>query len=118
MSTTRRPPRRRTSRAAPRKGRSSPARTHRPAAKTRANSRSAPPQARLPQIELTDGQRREGTGLLLIIVAALLTLSIVFSPGAGLTRVRGFLLDSVALRCLPVVIIIAASRIRMIVLPP
>ncbi len=114
MSTTRRTPRRRTSRAAPRKGRSSPARTHRPAAKTRTPARNAAPQARLPQIELTDGQRREGTGLLLIIVAALLTLSIVFSPGAGLTRVRGFLLDSVGLGWLAVVIIMAAGGISMI----
>jgi S-DNA-T family DNA segregation ATPase FtsK/SpoIIIE len=63
---------------------------------------------------LTDGQRREGTGLLLIIVAALLTLSIVFSPGAGLTRMRGFLLDSVGLGWLAVVIIMAAGGVSMI----
>jgi hypothetical protein len=72
------------------------------------------PQARLPQIQLTDGQRREGTGLLLIIVAALITLSIVFSPGAGLTRVRGFLLDSVGLGWLAVVMIMAAGGVGMI----
>ncbi len=51
---------------------------------------------------------------MLIIVAALLTLSIVFSPGAGLTRVRGFLLDSVGLGWLAVVIIMAAGGISMI----
>src|SRR5258708_8104954 len=89
MSTTRRTPRRRTSRAAPRKSRSSPARTHRPAAKTRANSRSAPPQARLPQIELTDGQRREGAGPVLVLVSPLLSLSTLFSPRPGLPRGRG-----------------------------
>jgi hypothetical protein len=113
MSTTRRTSGRRNIRAAPRKGRGSPARTHRPARK-RTPSQAALPHARLPHIELTDGQRREGTGLFLIIVAALVTLSIVFSPGAGLTRVRGFLLDAVGLGWLAVVMIMAAGGAGMI----
>jgi DNA segregation ATPase FtsK/SpoIIIE-like protein len=69
---------------------------------------------KLPQIELTEGQRREGTGLLLIVLAALMSLAIVFSPGAGLTRVRGFLLDSVGLGWLAVVMIMMAGGVSMI----
>jgi DNA segregation ATPase FtsK/SpoIIIE-like protein len=69
---------------------------------------------KLPQIELTEGQRREGTGLLLIVLAALMALAIVFSPGASLTRVRGFLLDSVGLGWLAVVMIMSAGGVSMI----
>ena len=72
-------------------------RSHRPSSKRRGRSASAVSSVKLPQIELTEGQRREGTGLLLIVLAALMALAIVFSPGASLTRVRGFLLDSVGL---------------------
>src|ERR1700716_3680005 len=114
MSTTRRSPRRRTTAAAPRKGRGSSARSHRPAPKKRGRALSAVPSVKLPQIELTEGQRREGTGLLLIVLAALMSLAIVFSPGAGLTRVRGFLLDSVGLGWLAVVMIMMAGGVSMI----
>jgi S-DNA-T family DNA segregation ATPase FtsK/SpoIIIE len=68
----------------------------------------------MPQIELTDGQRREGTGLLLIVLAALMALAIVFSPGAGLTRIRGYLLDAVGLGWLAVVMIMTTGGISMI----
>src|SRR6202165_5781161 len=114
MSTTRRSPRRRTTAAAPRKGRGSSARSHRPAPKKRGRTLSAVPSVKLPQIELTEGQRREGTGLLLIVLAALMTLAIVFSPGGWLPRVRGFLLDSVGLGWLAVVMILTAGGVSMI----
>src|SRR3979411_404077 len=114
MSTTRRSPRRRTTAASPRKGRGSSARSHRPAPKKRGRALSAVPSVKLPQIELTEGQRREGTGLLLIVLAALMALAIVFSPGAGLTRIRGYLLDAVGLGCRAVVIIMMTGGISMI----
>jgi DNA segregation ATPase FtsK/SpoIIIE-like protein len=80
----------------------------------RGRAASAVASVKLPQIELTEGQRREGTGLLLIVVAALMALAIVFSPGGGLTRVRGFLLDSVGLGWLAVVMIMMAGGVSMI----
>jgi DNA segregation ATPase FtsK/SpoIIIE-like protein len=52
--------------------------------------------------------------LLLIVLAALMALAIVFSPGAWLTRVRGFLLDSVGLGWLAVVMIMTAGGVSMI----
>ena len=116
MSTTRRTPRRRTGVAAPRKGRSGSARGYRasPRKRGRTATGGALGKVRVPQIELTDGQRREGTGLFLVVVAALMALAIVFSPGAGLTRVRGFLLDGVGLGWLAVVMIMTAGGISMI----
>src|ERR1700736_725791 len=116
MSTTRRTPRRRTGVAAPRKGRGGSARSYRssPRKRGRTAARASPGKVRMPQIELTDGQRREGTGLLLIVVAALMSLAIVFSPGAGLTRIRGFLLDAVGLGWLAVVMILTAGGSSMI----
>ena len=68
----------------------------------------------MPQIELTEGQRREGAGLLLVVLAALVALAIVFSPGAELTRVRGYLLDAVGLGWLAVVMIMMAGGVSMI----
>src|SRR6202022_1043879 len=116
MSTTRRTPRRRTGVAASRKGRSSSARSYRGSPRKRGRTAAGGPlgKVRVPQIELTDGQRREGTGLLLIVIAALMTLAIVFSPGAGLTRIRGFLLDGVGLGWLAVVMILTAGGLSMI----
>ena len=43
-----------------------------------------------------------------------MALAIVFSPGAGLTRVRGFLLDGVGLGWLAVVMIMMAGGVSMI----
>src|ERR1700682_1619167 len=116
MSTTRRTPRRRTGVAASRKGRSGSARGYRSSPRKRARTSARGPlgNIQMPQIELTDGQRREGTGLLLIVLAALMALAIVFSPGGGLTRVRGFLLDGVGLGWLAVVMILMAGGISMI----
>src|SRR6202171_196390 len=116
MSTTRRTPRRRTGVAASRKGRSGSARGYRSSPRKRARTSARGPlgNIQMPQIELTDGQRREGTGLLLIVTAALMTLAIVFSPGAGLTRIRGFLRDGGVLGGLAVVMILTAGGISMI----
>jgi S-DNA-T family DNA segregation ATPase FtsK/SpoIIIE len=68
----------------------------------------------LPHLELTDHQRREGFGLMLLIVAALFALAVVFSPGAGLSRLRGFLLDAVGLGWLALVLILVAGGLSMI----
>ena len=43
-------------------------RSHRPSSKRRGRGASAVSSVKLPQIELTEGQRREGTGLLLIVL--------------------------------------------------
>ena len=51
---------------------------------------------------------------MLLIVAALFALAVVFSPGAGLSRLRGFLLDAVGLGWLAVVIILVAGGLSMI----
>ena len=51
---------------------------------------------------------------MLLIVAALFALAVVFSPGAGLSRLRGFLLDAVGLGWLAVVVILVAGGLSMI----
>jgi S-DNA-T family DNA segregation ATPase FtsK/SpoIIIE len=51
---------------------------------------------------------------MLLVVASLFALAVVFSPGAGLSRLRGFLLDAVGLGWLAVVVILVAGGISMI----
>ncbi|MGB2941141.1 MAG: DNA translocase FtsK 4TM domain-containing protein [Candidatus Dormiibacterota bacterium] len=51
---------------------------------------------------------------MLLIVAALFALAVIFSPGAGLSRLRGFLLDAVGLGWLALVIILVAGGLSMI----
>ena len=115
MSTTRRSNRRRPTFAARPKSRRSPARGKRAGARTARSSASrVASQVRLPQLELTDPQRREGFGLLLLVVAALFALAVVFSPGAGLSRLRGFLLDAVGLGWIALVLILVAGGVAMI----
>ena len=76
------------------------------------------PTVKLPRVQLSEGQRREGLGLLLLVVALLFALSVVFSPGAGLNRLRGFLLDAVGYGWVPVVLILGAGGAEMIVGKP
>ena len=68
----------------------------------------------LPQIELTEGQRREGLGLALIVLAVLFAIALVFSPGALLTRLHTFLLDAFGLGCIAVVLILAGGGAGLI----
>jgi S-DNA-T family DNA segregation ATPase FtsK/SpoIIIE len=68
----------------------------------------------MPEIELTEPQRREGLGLLLIVVAALFALAIIFQPGAGLSRLRAFLLDAVGLGWLAIVLILVGGGVALI----
>ncbi|HEV3231476.1 MAG TPA: DNA translocase FtsK 4TM domain-containing protein [Candidatus Dormibacteraeota bacterium] len=110
------PQTRRTSRA-----RSAPAPRRRAAPKRPAAARGRRPAARgpslklpAPQIKLTEGQRREGLGLLLVVLALIFTLAAVFAPG-GLGRVRTVLLDAVGLGWLAVVAILIAGGGAMIV---
>ncbi|MDP9325308.1 MAG: DNA translocase FtsK 4TM domain-containing protein, partial [Candidatus Dormibacteraeota bacterium] len=116
MSTSRRSTRRRPPFAAPRKSRRAPTR-RKPSARGRSAAgvaKKADGQVGLPHLELTDHQRREGFGLMLLIVAALFALAVIFSPGAGLSRLRGFLLDAVGLGWLALVIILVAGGLSMI----
>jgi S-DNA-T family DNA segregation ATPase FtsK/SpoIIIE len=68
----------------------------------------------VPQLELTEPQQREGLGLGLVVVALLFALSLVFSPGAMLTRVHGFLFDAFGLGSIAVVLIVLAGGVSMI----
>jgi S-DNA-T family DNA segregation ATPase FtsK/SpoIIIE len=114
MSTTRRRTRR-TPSPAPRKGPRGTSRTRRRTpARSRATHSSPARNLRLPEIELTEPQRREGLGLLLIVVAALFALAIIFRPGAGLSSLRGFLLDAVGLGWVAIVLILVSGGIALI----
>ncbi|MFN2466420.1 MAG: DNA translocase FtsK 4TM domain-containing protein [Candidatus Dormibacteria bacterium] len=113
MSTTRRRTRRSPAPAAARKGRSGTSRARRAPARPR--GRATPARSiRLPEIELTEPQRREGLGLLLIVVAALFALAIIFRPGAGLSSLRLFLLDAVGLGWVAIVLILVGGGIALI----
>jgi S-DNA-T family DNA segregation ATPase FtsK/SpoIIIE len=68
----------------------------------------------MPEIQLTEPQRREGLGLLLIVVAALFALAIIFQPGAGLSSLRAFLLDAVGLGWLAIVLILVGGGVALI----
>jgi S-DNA-T family DNA segregation ATPase FtsK/SpoIIIE len=114
MSTTRRRTRRTPAPAAPRKGSRGGSRTRRPASRSHA-ARAAPPgRLKLPEVQLTEPQRREGLGLLLIVLATIFTLAIIFRPGAGLSSLRGFLLDAVGLGWVAIVLIMASGGVALI----
>src|SRR5258708_1917530 len=115
MPATRPTPRRRTNSTMPRRSTRGASRKHRPAPRGRSSKRtSSASLPKLPQIELTEGQRREGTGLLLVVLALLFTLAIAFSPGAGLTSLRNFLLRAVGLGWVAIVLIMLTSGVEMI----
>ncbi|MFN2462563.1 MAG: hypothetical protein ABR573_01505, partial [Candidatus Dormibacteria bacterium] len=114
MSTTRRRTRRTPAPAAPRKGSRGGSRTRRPAARARSTKSRTPRTLRIPEIQLTEPQRREGLGLLLIVLAAIFALAILFRPGAGLVSLRGFLLDAVGLGWVAIVLIMVGGGIALI----
>ena len=68
----------------------------------------------MPEVRLTEPQRREGLGLLLIVLAAIFALAIVFRPGAGLSSLRGFLLDAVGLGWVAIVLIMVGGGVALI----
>ena len=114
MSTTRRRTRRTPPPAAPRKGPRGGSRARRAPARRRTTNPSPLRAIRLPQIELTEPQRREGLGLFLIVAAAIFALAIIFRPGAGLRSLRGFLLDAVGLGWIAVVLIMISGGVALI----
>jgi S-DNA-T family DNA segregation ATPase FtsK/SpoIIIE len=113
MSTTRRRTRR-TPAPAPRKGSRGASRTRRPPGRSRTAHAAPARTLHLPQIELTEPQRREGLGLLLIVLAALFALAIIFRPGAGLSSLRSFLLDAVGLGWVAIVLILVGGGVALI----
>ncbi|MGI8607809.1 MAG: DNA translocase FtsK [Candidatus Dormibacteria bacterium] len=114
MSTTRRRTRRTPAPAAARKGTRGGSRARRPTPRSRSTHSSPIRTLKLPQVELTEPQRREGLGLLLIVAAALFALAIIFRPGAGLSSLRGLLLDAVGLGWVAVVLIMIGGGVALI----
>jgi S-DNA-T family DNA segregation ATPase FtsK/SpoIIIE len=65
-------------------------------------------------VRLTEGQRREGLGLLLVVLALIFGLAVLFSPSAGMARLHVVLQDAVGLGWVAVVAILIAGGGAMI----
>jgi len=117
MSSTRRRTSRTPAPATARKGTRGSSRARRAPARRRTTSRSPRWAVKLPQVELTEPQRREGLGLFLIVAAAIFALAIIFRPGAGLSSLRRFLLDAVGLGWIAVVLIMTSGGVALIRAP-